>query len=278
VIRLRQVHKRYVGTRDVCALEGASMDVERGEVVLLAGGVGAGKTTLLSLLSGALWADEGVVEVFDHDVARLRRTSVAALRRQLGIVPETLALLPDRSALANVSLALAVRGVRRREARARGAAALADVGLACEVDAPVSALSLGQRQRVAVARALVGEPQILLADQPTSHQDPAGSAELAAVIARAQARGITAVVATNDPQVLRAGAARGWRCVVLRDRVAVEVDLNERWAALADPDYAPNAARAPATTHAAAQTAQAAHPTNVVPFPVTARAAGGYES
>jgi cell division transport system ATP-binding protein len=249
-------------------------------VVLLSGDTGAGKSVLLGMLHGAHEADDGTIEMFGRDLARLRRSSIALLRQCLGIVPADLALLDDRTALDNVALALEVRALPRREVRLRAAAALGAVGLACEVDVLIAELSLGERQRVALARAAVAEPEVILADEPSAHLDNAGRAMLIETLCAVQARGGAALVATCDHKLLAAGAHHGWRHVEISGgslRVVAKRPHENR--VIPSDDYelievtgeiSPDGVLGPIHS----DTASSASTADVVPFPLVASGGG----
>jgi cell division transport system ATP-binding protein len=184
VIRVDGVWKRY-GAID--ALRGVSLEVGRGEVVVLTGPSGAGKSTLLRLLYAAERPDEGTVLLDGTDLAALRPAQVPILRRAVGVVFQDCKLLGDRSARDNLAVALEIRRVPRREVRYRVDGALAAVGLLARGDVRADRLAGGEQQRLAVARAIVGQPQVLLADEPTARLRPRRRAARA-VRAAARAR------------------------------------------------------------------------------------------
>ncbi|MCA9537922.1 MAG: cell division ATP-binding protein FtsE [Myxococcales bacterium] len=217
MIRLFHVTKRY--TRDDIALDDVSLQLAKGDFVFLTGPSGAGKSTLLKLLFAAERPTEGRILVAGHDLSRLRTSSVPLLRRNLGVVFQDFKLLPRRSVFDNVALALDVRGCPRREVHRRVTAILRRVGLGQKMSALPLRLSGGEQQRVAIARALVDEPQVLLADEPTGNLDPELSIEIMNLMATANARGTTVMVATHDPGLLR---AYGKRCVRLEQGRVVE--------------------------------------------------------
>ncbi len=269
MIQLHGVHKRYRGRREKDVLLGVDLHVEAGDVVLVSGAASSGKTTLLELLYGACSADSGTVEVFGRDVAKLRRSSLALLRRRLGIVPQSLALLPGRSALDNVALALEVRAEPRRLIRSAAAEALSLVGLACDVDTPVSELSMGQRQLVAVARAISRQPAILIADEPSAHLDNPSRDLLVDVLGRMQDRGGAAVIATNDHKLLGLGAYRCWRHLELRQGALTVIA--ERRRVTASEEEAPEDAYESIEVNIDIDVDIR---DNVLPFPLVAQAGG----
>lgn len=225
MIELRSVTMRVPGGTssrllfDALELVPRSAEETAGEVAIITGAVGCGKSTLLGLLYGAAIADDGRVSVFGHDVRRLRRSSITLLRRRLGILTQSLDLLEDRTALANVSLALEVRGESPRKARVRAAEALGRMGLADHVDQRCDRLSRGEAQRVALARALVGDPSLLLLDEPTSHQDEAGRELVVSVL-----RDYPGLVTTSDPAMISAAMLHGWRHLELEGGALREPD------------------------------------------------------
>jgi ABC-type ATPase involved in cell division len=207
MIELRAVHLRRTGAAgERTLLDGVDLEVAAGEVVIVTGASGAGKSSLLAMLYGAELVDGGRVKMFGHDLRRLRRSSIALLRRRIGILPQDLRLLDERTAAANVALALEVRGARARDARLAATETLARVGLAEVVDAPVRELSRGEAQRVALARAIVGDPALLLLDEPTAHQDDAGRELVVDVL-----RDFPAIVATGDAALIDSARIHGWR-------------------------------------------------------------------
>jgi len=197
---------------DRVVLDGVDLSVAPGEVLLVTGATGAGKSTLCRLLTAEEAPDAGRISVFGHDLSRLRRRSVALLRRQIGVVTQDLRLIGGRGAVDNVALALEVKGAPRSHARSRAVDVLADVGFHGDLRIPAERLSPGEQQLVAIARALVREPPLLVLDQPTAHLDGAAAAALIALLA-----GRTGLIASNDGELLAAARYRGWRVVELRD-------------------------------------------------------------
>ncbi len=204
------------------SLAGIDLAVAEGQIALLFGPAGAGKTTLLSLLIGALRADHGEVLVFGRDVGKLRRSSVALLRRAVGVLPEDQQLIAELSALANVAVPLEILALPRRELRTRAVESLARLGIA-EVDAPVRSLSAGERQRVAIARAIVAEPALLVLDEPTAHLGPADADHVIGLLAEQSAAGVTVVAATTDARLFEVAALCDWRRFELDHGIACEL-------------------------------------------------------
>lgn len=206
LIELDRVRKAFGAGRVV--LNDASAAVGRGEFVVLTGANGAGKTTVLRLISGWLAPDGGRVSVAGEEPARLRGAARAALRQAIGVVPQNLQLLADRSVLENVMLPALAAGLWRRAAAERARAALRRVGLAVDVDFPAQ-LSASAQQRAALARALVNGPAILLVDEPTAHLDTGAAAEFVALLGALARVGMTVVMASHgEPAPLPAAARR----------------------------------------------------------------------
>jgi cell division transport system ATP-binding protein len=211
LIELFGVTKKYGA---LTALANVNLRIGAGEFVLLSGPSGAGKTTLLRTLFAAVRPDEGRVVVDGRDITRIPRRAVPDLRRSVGVVFQDFKLLAERSALANVAIALEIRGLPPAQVQTRSQLALAAVGLEARAATRVSSLSGGEQQRVAIARALVGSPALLLADEPTGNLDPERSHDILDLLALEAGRGTTIVVATHDPMVVQNAAAHR---VVLMD-------------------------------------------------------------
>lgn len=200
MIRFFQVHKAYPGQE--AALSDVSLEASEGEFLVLWGPSGAGKSTLLNLLLGAEKPSKGQVLVGDRNVARLSRGELARYRRSLGVVFQDFRLLPNRSVLENVGLALVIRGLAPRDAREESLRWLEELGLSSKLKDPVERLSGGERQRVAIARALVGSPPILLVDEPTSQLDAHWARKVMELFSDQTGRGAVVLLATHDPMFL----------------------------------------------------------------------------
>jgi len=244
----------------------ASLTVERGEVVVVLAGAGVGTSRLVAAALGEVTPSAGHIEVFGRDVSKLRRSSLRLLRRRVGIVPQDLCLLEDRSAQLNVVMPLEIDGVPRTISVAAAAVVLAQLGLEDEASLPVDCLSASARQRVAVARALVREPELIVADHPTSAQDAIGAERVCEAFYEAAARGASVLVFGRDPALRAAAERNGWRQLVLLGgalRPVADVDARELAAILAGTDPLPAGPVLPDPEIP-----------NVVPFPVPARTAG----
>jgi ABC-type lipoprotein export system ATPase subunit len=214
VIDLRGVGKRYgAGAAGVVALHDLDLRVAEGEFVAVLGRSGSGKSTLMNLLAGLDRADTGEVRVLGRDLATLAPHEIAEYRRRaIGIVFQSFHLLPGRSAQDQVELPLALDGVPRRERARTAAAALDEVGLAERRDHTPAQLSGGEQQRVAVARALVRRPPLLLCDEPTGNLDSANAEAVIGLIARMRReRGCTVVMITHEPELAARAEARSVR-------------------------------------------------------------------
>ena len=202
MIKLHQLRKRY-DSADGDALADVSFELEAGEMAFLTGASGSGKTSLLRVLLGVAPPTGGQALVGGLNLATLGARRLSALRQRIGFVFQDFRLLPDRTAVENVELPLQVRGVGADEARRRALNELGQVGVAERADAYPHALSAGERQRVAVARALVGEPALLLADEPTGNLDPDLAVHVMKLFVDAQVQGTSVLVATHDPALVR---------------------------------------------------------------------------
>ena len=186
-------------------LDGFSMHAAPGELVALLGPSGSGKTTLLSILSGMIAASSGRVMVNNIDVLGLRGADLERYRRStIGIVFQGFNLIPSLSARENVAAPLLVAGANRRQALARADQLLDEVGMADRGDHRPIHLSGGQQQRVAVARGLVGDPIVLLADEPTANLDHISAEAVVDLLRRLRERGRTIVISTHDDRLLPA--------------------------------------------------------------------------
>lgn len=215
VIDLHKVCKTYAsGKLEVRALVEVDLEIRRGEWVTVMGPSGSGKTTLLEILGCLSKPTSGCYRLTGRRVDEIDANGLAQLRgEQIGFVFQAFNLLPRLSALENTELPLVYRGVSRRERRRRARAALERVGLAHRAPHLPSELSGGEVQRVAVARSLVNEPSLLLADEPTGNLDTKTGDEILSLFEQLNAEGNTIVVVTHDPRI----GERAPRRLSLRD-------------------------------------------------------------
>jgi putative ABC transport system ATP-binding protein len=217
MLELRDLVKHYqAGDGEVVhAVDGVSLSVSAGELVALYGPSGSGKTTLLMLIAALLRPDEGVVRMNGRDVSGLSDSDAARYRlRELGFVRQSLNLVPGVSALDNAALKLMGLEVSSREARRRVEPLLERLGIERRARSRAEQLSMGERQRVMIARALSTEPKLLLADEPTGSLDSARSREVLALLTEiCRERDVAVLLVTHDPQA----AAYADRVHTLRD-------------------------------------------------------------
>ncbi|HEU4385308.1 MAG TPA: cell division ATP-binding protein FtsE [Anaeromyxobacteraceae bacterium] len=201
MIQLFHVYKEYPGEGP--ALADVTAAVEKGEFVFITGPSGAGKSTLLKLIFCAEPATSGQLLVFGKNVSKIRPSAIPYLRRNIGVVFQDFKLLPDRTVAENVAFPLEVRGLPSKDVRRKTTMGLRAVGLDHKQHKFPLSLSGGEQQRVAVARALMGDPALLLADEPTGNLDPDRTLEVMDLLEGANARGTTVVVATHDRGLLQ---------------------------------------------------------------------------
>jgi putative ABC transport system ATP-binding protein len=215
LIDVREVTKTYrLGTVAVRALRGVSLQIHGGDYVAIMGSSGSGKSTLMNILGCLDLPTHGVYRLDGIDVRHLDQVELADVRnRKLGFVFQSYNLIPRVSALANVELPLAYAGMARTERRWRALHALEQVGIADRADHQPSELSGGEQQRVAVARAIVTHPALILADEPTGNLDTVSTEDIMRVFDRLNEMGRTVVLITHEPEV----AEHAKRLISLRD-------------------------------------------------------------
>jgi len=196
LLRFDSVSKRYDGGH--AALTDVSFSVEAGQMLFVTGHSGAGKSTLLRLIHLAEQPSRGVVLMEDRNLARLRGRQIALQRRHVGVVFQDHRLLMDRSVFENVAMPLLIAGVPRRDIDVRVRKGLEKVGLGERAQARPRELSTGEQQRVGIARAIVAQPPLLIADEPTGNLDPTLAGEIMDLFAALPAQGTTVLVASHD--------------------------------------------------------------------------------
>ncbi len=220
MIRFEQVSRRY--PPDIAALFDLSFEIGAGELVLVNGRSGAGKTTLLKLIAAIERPDSGKVLVCDQDIGALKSAMIPILRRNLGLVFQDRKLLFDRNVFENVLLPLSIAGCPVKEAARRVRAALGKVGLENRERALPAELSGGEQQRLAIARAVVHRPGILLADEPTSRLDPASAAEIVTIFRDFHQAGVTVLITSHEQALFAALTPR--RLLLERGTLLLEAD------------------------------------------------------
>ncbi len=200
MIACSSVGKRY--PEGLQALKDVSFEIDAGEMVFITGHSGAGKSTLFRLLAAIERPTSGSIVINGQNLSALRKSAIPYLRRNLGLIFQDQKLLFDRSVLDNVLLPLAIVGLPAREATSRARAALDKVGLLEREKAHPIALSGGEQQRLAIARAVVNRPAILLADEPTANLDAESAAAILEIFRAFHQVGVTLVIATHDPQCM----------------------------------------------------------------------------
>jgi ABC-type ATPase involved in cell division len=228
-------------------VEGANLTVSRGEVVLIVGAAGVGTSRLVAAALGEVPPAGGRIEVMGRDVSKLRRSSLRLMRRRIGIVPQELCLLEERDVQLNIVLPLEIDGIPRSISITRAADVMLKLGLEEIADVPVCELPPSIKQRVAVARALVRSPELVIADHPTSMQDATGSELICDALAEA-AVNAAVIIFGRDPALLTIAETCNWRRLGLIDGQLVSLES----APIEIPESIPN----------------------LVPFPISARTAG----
>ncbi|MBK8470539.1 MAG: ABC transporter ATP-binding protein [Actinomycetales bacterium] len=215
LLDLRGVSKTYSsGALEVAAVRDVDLQVQAGDYLAIMGPSGSGKSTLMHIIGCLDVPSAGHYSLAGEDVSGMTEAQLAVVRnRRIGFVFQQFNLLPTLSAWRNVELPLLYAGVSRSERRQRALTALGRVGLADRVEHRPGELSGGQQQRVSVARALVTEPDLILADEPTGNLDSASTADILALLCELHEQGRTIVLITHEHEV----AAAAQRIVVMRD-------------------------------------------------------------
>jgi len=201
MISLQNVTKLY--DNKTKALDTVNWQVRRGDFWFVTGPSGAGKSTLLKLLYGEETCSQGTIMVNNVNLSRLRNNQLSMLRRQIGVVFQDYKLIPRRTVSENVAFVLWAQGFTRKEIRRRLLPTLKMVGLQDKADRFPSELSGGEQQRVSIARAIVGTPPILLADEPTGNLDAHNSWQVIKILKKLNAIGITVIVTTHDEHLVK---------------------------------------------------------------------------
>lgn len=196
MIELRDVSKVY--EKRWYALHNIDLKIEKGEFVYIVGPSGAGKSTLLRLIYMDLFPTKGEVVVAGYSSSRIKPKEIPYLRRKIGVIFQDFKLLKDKNVYENVAFALEVIGTPRRKIKEKVLKVLAEVGISHKRHAFPYQLSGGEQQKVAIARALVRDPFILLADEPTGNIDPEGTKEILELLRNINASGTAVIMATHE--------------------------------------------------------------------------------
>ena len=200
-ISFRQVSKSYQS--GVCPLKQVSLTVYKGDFLFITGASGAGKSTLLKLMYGAERAESGETMVLGENVAKLKGDRLARLRRKIGIAFQDYRLLPQKTVAENLTFVLRAQGFRQKEIQRRLGATLKMLGLSHRANWFPEDLSGGEQQRTSLARALVGTPPLLLADEPTGNLDADNALQVMKILQKLNRIGITTIVTTHDDRLVR---------------------------------------------------------------------------
>lgn len=223
MVTLTEVSKSYLNQDRI--LDHVSLELKKGDFLYVVGGSGAGKSTLLRILATEELPSMGTISLFGYSLDSASSTTLRAIRRCLGYVPQDVKLIPDLSVYDNVALSLSLSGRRvlSTSSKAKISELLNRLGLEAKRDKLASALSGGEAQRVAVARALVRSPELIIADEPTGAQDRDFTWSMMDLFLKANAKGATVVIATHDREIVRRVRKR---CAVLQGgNVSLEENL-----------------------------------------------------
>jgi cell division transport system ATP-binding protein len=211
IIRMFHVHRRY-GSK--FALQDVTLDIYKNDYLFVTGPSGAGKTTLLKLLYLGQALSEGQILVDGINISRIKRSGIPQLRRKFGIIFQDYKLIPTKTVFENVALVLEAAGRKPRLIEKKVRSVLRTVAMEDRMKSLPPSLSGGEQQRVAVARAVVGDPKIILADEPTGSLDSESAGVIMAFLDDFHSRGATVILATHDKELIKKS---GTRVVHLRD-------------------------------------------------------------
>lgn len=200
MIQLQGVSKVY--SNGAVGLNNVSLNIERGEFVFITGNSGSGKSTLLKMLYKEVDPDHGKITINKRNVTKMKRKQIPYLRRDLGMVFQDFRLLPNKTVYENVAFAMEIVGASSREIRKNVPIVLGLVGLAKKARCYPNELSGGEQQRTALARAIVNNNPILIADEPTGNLDPATSWEIMNCLQDINMRGVTIIMATHEREIV----------------------------------------------------------------------------
>lgn len=201
MIQLSHVYKTYLGSTH--ALKNVELEVSKGEFIFLTGPSGAGKSTLFKILSAFDRITSGQIEVAGYDLSRITEREIPYFRRKIGVVFQDFRLLKEMTVFDNVALPLVVKGERQHIINKKTYEALEQVGLSHKSDQYPEFISGGEQQRTAIARALIHQPGLLIADEPTGNLDPSLSEEIMDLFEKVCAQGTTVFIATHDHEMVK---------------------------------------------------------------------------
>ena len=200
IIEMKDVTKKY--GNGTTALRSVSVSVEAGEFAYIVGPSGAGKSTFIKLLYREEKLDKGTLKVGKFDLATIKKRDVPLLRRSVGVVFQDYKLLPKKTVFENIAYAMEVIGEKPRNIKKRVMEVLDLVGLKHKIRSFPNELSGGEQQRIAIARAIVNNPKVLIADEPTGNLDPENSWEIMNLLERINLQGTTILMATHNSQIV----------------------------------------------------------------------------
>ena len=205
IIRMFHVHKNYGAAK---ALIDITLDVPKNELLFISGPSGAGKTSLLKLLYFGEAASEGQVLIDGMNLSRISHHRIPILRRKFGVIFQDYKLIPTKTVFDNIAIVLEAMGKKRRFVEKKVRSVLRTVGMENSINSLPPTLSGGEQQRIAVARAIVGDPKIILADEPTGNLDEDSADIVLKLLKRFHIRGATVIVATHDKELIRKAGGR----------------------------------------------------------------------
>lgn len=200
MIKMLNVSKRY--DNGVVAVSNMNLHIKKGDFIFLVGPSGAGKSTFIKMLLKEESATTGRVIVDDLDITKLHRRRVPELRRKIGVVFQDFRLLPNKTVYENIAFAMEITEAKPRDIRKHVPMVLSIVGLADKQKMYPDQLSGGEQQRVSIARAIINNPPILIADEPTGNLDPETSKEIMKLLLQINKRGTTVLMATHDKEIV----------------------------------------------------------------------------
>lgn len=221
---MMQLHNITVTFEDQRILDGINFSMKQGEFVYLVGQTGVGKSTLMRLIYFDLKPSTGTVTIASYNSTNITNRQIPHIRRKLGIVFQDFKLLEDRNVYDNVAFALFSTNTRRSEVKRRTLHGLAEVGLSHKRNHMPNELSGGEQQRVVIARALVNEPIMLLADEPTGNLDPTSSSEIMELLTKINMRGTAVLMATHNYDLVKNYPAR---VVQLKGGKLAEIEMKK---------------------------------------------------